>query len=116
MLAQRLVRKLCPGCSEETAPTSATVKAAAALGHEIIRVFTGAGCGKCRQSRYAGRIGLFEMLVQNDELRDAVTAGATLNQLRLARQAGMRTLLEDGFAKAHDGKTTVEEVLCVTAG
>jgi type IV pilus assembly protein PilB len=57
------------------------------------------------------------MLVPGDEFRDAVTAGATLNELRaLAKQAGMRTLLEDGFDKVRDGKTTVEEVLCVAAG
>jgi type IV pilus assembly protein PilB len=116
-LSQRLVRKLCPHCSEETAAPPSAVKAAQKLGQTLSRVFTGQGCGKCRHSGFAGRIGLFEMLVPDDELRDAVTAGATLNQLRaLARQAGMLTVLEDGFAKVRDGKTTVEEVLCVTAG
>jgi len=105
---------LCPSCSEETTPSPATARTVQKLGQALTRVFTGRGCGKCRQTGFSGRTGLYEMLVPSDEFRDAVTAGATLNDLRnLARQSGMRALLEDGFEKIREGKTTVEEVLCV---
>jgi type IV pilus assembly protein PilB len=117
VLGQRLVRKLCSGCAEETTVSPAAATLAQKLGHTLQRTFAGRGCGKCRQTGFSGRTGLYEMLVPSDEFRDAVTAGATLNELRhLAQQSGMRTLLEDGFAKLADGKTTVEEVLCVAAG
>jgi type IV pilus assembly protein PilB len=117
VLSQRLVRRLCPSCAEEAQVPPATATAAQRLGQTLSRVFVGQGCGKCRQSGFSGRTGLYEMLVPSDEFNDAVTAGATLNDLRsLARQAGMRTLLEDGFDKVHEGKTTVDEVLCVAAG
>ncbi|GMV98818.1 MAG: hypothetical protein AMXMBFR83_31660 [Phycisphaerae bacterium] len=117
VLAQRLVRKLCSNCAAPTAPSPAIVKAAEKLGQSLDTIFVGKGCAKCRNSGFSGRTGIYEMLLPNDEIRDAITAGATLNQLRhLARQAGMKTLLEDGFAKVRAGRTTVEEVLCVTAG
>jgi type IV pilus assembly protein PilB len=117
VLGQRLVRKLCPGCAEETPVPPAAVIVSKKLGLTLERAFVGRGCGKCRQNGFSGRTGLYEMLVPSDEFRDAVTAGATLNELRaLARQGGMRSLLEDGFDKVRDGKTTVEEVLCVAAG
>lgn len=117
VLGQRLVRRLCPHCSREAKPSPATLQAAEKAGQTLTQTYVGQGCAKCRKTGFSGRTGLYEMLIPDDEIRDAVTAGATLNQLRtLARQTGMRTLLEDGFAKVQEGKTTVEEVLCVTAG
>jgi type IV pilus assembly protein PilB len=116
VLGQRLVRKLCASCAEETAPAPNVISMTERLGQKLDRVFTGAGCSKCRRTGFAGRLGIYELLLPDDELRDAITAGAGLGQLRqLARRSGMHTLLEDGFAKVREGRTTVEEVLSVTA-
>lgn len=117
VLAQRLVRKLCQGCVEEVAPSPSIQHAAEKLGFPLARVYAGAGCSKCRNQGFSGRVGLYEMLVPDDELRDAITGGATLNQIRQkAKQTGMKFLIEDGFDKVQHGLTTVEEVLRVTAG
>ena len=115
VLAQRLVRRICQHCREELTPSPTAIKAAERFGQSLTTVFAGTGCSKCRKTGVAGRIGIFEMLVPKDELRDAITAGATLGQLRqLATQSGMRSLLEDGFDKVRQGLTTVEEVIRVT--
>jgi type IV pilus assembly protein PilB len=115
VLAQRLVRKLCPACSEEAAASANVIHLAERLGQKIERVHLPVGCSKCRKSGYSGRVGMYEMLVPDDELRDAVTAGATLNEVRThAARTGMKSLIEDGFAKIRQGVTTVEEVLRVT--
>ncbi len=109
VLAQRLVRRLCPHCSESVTPTPNVIHAAERLGQSIEKVYVGTGCSKCRQSGFSGRVGLFEMLVPDEELRDAITTGATLNQLRqLAKKSGMKTLIEDGFEKLRQGATTLE--------
>lgn len=116
VLAQRLVRKLCSSCSEEAVPTSAIVRSAERLGQTVERMFVGVGCSKCRKTGFSGRIGLYEMMVPDDEMRDAITAGATLNALRShAKRMGMRSLIEDGFEKIRQGITTAEEVIRVTA-
>jgi len=115
VLAQRLVRRICPQCAEETTPSPTALKAAERFGQALTAVYTGIGCSKCRKTGVAGRAGIFEMLIPNDELRDAITAGASLAHLRqLACQGGMRTLLEDGFDKVRQGITTVEEIVRVT--
>jgi type II secretory ATPase GspE/PulE/Tfp pilus assembly ATPase PilB-like protein len=115
VLAQRLVRRLCPNCSEETPASPSVIRSAERLGQTVTRVFVGSGCSKCRKSGYAGRTGLYEMLVPDDEMRDAITAGATLNDLRgHARRTGMKSLIEDGFEKIGKGVTSAEEVLRVT--
>ena len=64
-----------------------------------------------------GRVGVYELLVPDDELRDAIASGASLGVIRSkAERLGMKALLEDGFGKVRDGITTVEEILRVTAG
>ncbi len=116
VLGQRLVRKLCPHCSEESPPPANLAHAAEQLGQPITKVFVAQGCSKCRQQGFSGRLGVFEMLVPDDEMRDAITGGANLNQLRKkARDSGMTSLLQDGFDKVRQGLTTIEEVLRVTA-
>jgi type IV pilus assembly protein PilB len=116
VLAQRLVRKLCSSCSEEAIPPSNILRAAERLGQTVDRMFVGVGCSKCRKSGYSGRIGLYEMMTPDDEMRDAITASATLNALRgHAKRMGMRSLVEDGFEKIRQGITTAEEVIRVTA-
>jgi type IV pilus assembly protein PilB len=117
VLGQRLVRRICSSCSEETTPTPNAVRAAERLGEQLDRIFVGAGCSRCRRTGFSGRVGLYEMLVPDDELRDAITAGAPLNQLReLAARGGMKSLSQDGFEKVRQGITIIEEVLRVTAG
>ena len=116
VLGQRLVRQICPECAQDAKPPSSIRSIAERLGQSIDRIYTGTGCSRCRRTGFAGRIGLYEMLVPDDELRDAVTAGSTLNQLREhAERSGMKSLTNDGFEKVRQGITTIEEVLRVTA-
>jgi len=117
VLAQRLVRRICQKCIEETAPGPHALHAAKQFGEDLSRIYQGVGCSNCRRTGYAGRIGIYEMLVPDDELRDAITSGATLQHLReLALKAGMRSLYQDGFEKVRQGLTTIDEILRVTAG
>ena len=76
----------------------------------------GTGCKKCRNSGYSGRIGIYELLIPNEKMRDRMTASPSINELHeLAAEIGMVTLHQDGMEKVKAGITTVEEVLCVTA-
>ena len=78
-------------------------------------LFRGPGCDKCRQTGYAGRLGIYELLTMNDALRDAVTTNPEVNTLRkICREAGLKTLRDDGWRKVRLGLTTVDEVLRVT--
>ena len=80
-------------------------------------LFKGAGCRSCRQSGYRGRLGLFELLVASDPLRELIVARE--NAMRIRQQAlkeGMVTLRQDGWRKVLAGMTTLEEVCRVTAG
>ena len=114
VLAQRLVRTVCPGCREEYEPSPATVnKVAAALGEEISFVFYhGKGCDRCGGTGYLGRMGIHEFLPITAEAREIIRAqGASEEGIReAARKGGFRTLLEDALEKMKHGMTTVEEV------
>ena len=75
----------------------------------------GRGCANCRQTGYRGRTGIFELLIVSDDLKEAITKLEPLSKVRqIARGQGMRTLREDGWARARAGITTIEEVLRVT--
>lgn len=115
ILAQRLVRVICPVCKE--------IDTSIAGKEELPRIgipidtalFKGRGCEKCAFTGYYGRSGIFELLVVDDDLRRMIMKNADANQMReLARQHGMRTLLEDGAEKIKAGITTLNEVLRVT--
>ncbi|MDB4878320.1 MAG: hypothetical protein JWM41_4766 [Gemmatimonadetes bacterium] len=111
VLAQRLVRKVCGGCRIAYEPSVDT--AAAVAGHFVGRVTLarGAGCAACRGTGFRGRLGIFELLVVTDELRDAIAARASRAQLRaLAASGGLVPLRGDGWQKVVAGLTTVEEV------
>ena len=85
-------------------------------GPAIDALFKGAGCPKCRNTGYAGRIGIFELFTPDDEVLDAVSRGASLQEIRrLARAAGYTTLQQDGLEKLKAGITTVEELFNATA-
>jgi len=115
VLAQRLVRRICPDCRERYKPDPQAVALLAQQPVGIKTLERGRGCAKCRDTGYRGRTGLFELLVVTDQFKQAFAEERPLDKLReIARAQGMRTLREDGWAKVAAGITTVEEVLRVT--
>ena len=82
---------------------------------DLSRVRRNVGCEKCRKTGYSGRLGIFELLVMDDGLRDLVTSNPDVNQLRkLCRERGLVTLRQDGFEKVKKGLTTIDEIIRVT--
>jgi type IV pilus assembly protein PilB len=112
VLAQRLVRRICPKCREKFDPKRPLRKALARMGFEVAEYYRGIGCRRCRNTGYSGRIGIHELLPINDELRDAIVRDASIAELRrLGAANGMIPLPKDGFGKVREGITTVEEIL-----
>lgn len=116
ILAQRLVRVICPKCKEPYRPSTRTLRELGAQGEEEEMVlYRGKGCQACLHTGYRGRTGIFEFLVVDDTLRSLIlqtSDAATIK--RAAIELGMRTLREDGIRKVKMGITTIEEVLRVT--
>lgn len=117
LISQRLVRLLCPHCrqpepiNEETLPQEAR-SILQRLGQ--VTWYGPKGCPECSQTGYLGRTTMHEVLVMNDRIRQVVTANGTAGQLREAAIAsGMKTMLEDGLAKAAQGLTSIREILRV---
>ena len=120
VLAQRLVRTVCPFCSIPASPLPEEVAAVrAVMGKEPEddwKFVRGKGCTKCGQTGYLGRTGIFELLVFSKDVKEAFFSGANQWELRkVAKEKGMRTMVEDGMLKVKEGKTTVGEVLRVTS-
>ena len=119
ILAQRLVRRPCPSCSGPATPSADAIEkvgGTARLPADANWV-TGSGCPECNQTGYRGRLAIHELLVVDEEVRDLVAKRAPEHAIRTAaRNSGMRTLLEDGIAKAAQGFTTLDEVVRVAAG
>jgi general secretion pathway protein E len=114
VLAQRLVRAVCDRCREPYRPAPEQVARLAGGERAPETLVRGAGCPACRGTGYRGRVGVFELLVMDDPLRDAVARRATRPELHAAALAGgMRPLRADGWEKVKSGITTVEEVLRV---
>jgi len=117
IVAQRLVRRLCPHCKVPHDLTDAELRG---LGLERSQlegatVMRGKGCDACRLLGYKGRMGIFEIFEIDDEVRHMINEGSTTLSLRKrARQLGMRTLREDGVRKVLSGMTTAEEVVTAT--
>ena len=117
MIAQRLVRKICPNCK---APVELTPAEVTSLGIDPAQlaaatVMHGTGCEKCKGLGAKGRMGIFEIFEVDDEVRTLVNTRATTVDLRKrAREMGMRTLREDGIRKVLSGMTTAEEVISAT--
>ncbi len=115
ILAQRLVRKICAHCRAEFTPSEEMREFLTLQGFGAEKVFRGEGCDRCRKTGYAGRLGIYEMLVMDDSLRDMVTRNPDVTHLRkLCRERGLVTLRDDGFQKVLKGQTTVDEILRVT--
>ena len=116
VLAQRLVRQLCPHCKEEYRPTNEELQD---IGLDALR-FTGnlwraVGCSECNNKGYRGRMGIYELLMVSERVRTLVTGGADASQIRkVALSEGMKTLRDDGVLKAIEGRTSLDEVLRVT--
>jgi type IV pilus assembly protein PilB len=113
IIAQRLVRKICLHCKTEYEPTEEMLMELG-LTPEVVggkRFFYGKGCDRCNRTGYRGRIGIFEIMVFNDELRDLIMNHASTAVLRAASQReGMKLLRENGLASIYDGITTIDEV------
>jgi type IV pilus assembly protein PilB len=115
ILAQRLVRKICQECRELYTPSDEMREFLMLQGLESDQVWRGKGCDRCRKTGYSGRLGIYELLVMDDGLRDLVTRNPNVTELRkLCRERGLVTLRMDGFRKVMKGLTTVDEILRVT--
>lgn len=115
-IAQRLVRNICPSCRVQYTPDYAQIQA---LGLERYiapgqKLWRGAGCESCRQTGFYGRTGIFEVLMYDTEVKDAVRRNVELSELRaLVRKKGVPSLLDDGMERVARGVTTYGEVLRV---
>jgi len=114
IVAQRLVRTICPRCKEQYSPTEEELMQLALTPEDLDgrKLYRGHGCDYCNQSGYKGRMGLFEIMVLDDELRELVMQNASTQVIRSeARKRGMRTLRQAGLIALYDGLTTVDEVV-----
>lgn len=112
VLAQRLVRRICPKCKSAYEPHRTIRKAIERMGLDIQEFYKGVGCKKCRNTGYSGRIGVHELLVLDDEIRDMVVSNASVLDIQqAAARKGMINLRQDGFRKVREGITTVEEIM-----
>ena len=114
VIAQRLLRKLCPKCKQSYQPSAEEIKG---LKAKPKLFYKSKGCDKCNNTGYHGRTGIYEILPVNEQIRDLISknvSGATLKQA--VRQMGIKSLLEDGMLKVAEGITSMEEVLKATFG
>jgi type IV pilus assembly protein PilB len=121
VLAQRLARNICANCKEPYKPPADALRRVGFKMEDMDSVvfYRGRGCEQCRHSGYKGRLGIFELMLMNEEVEDLIVKRAPLSEVRNAALAnGMKTLKMDGFQKVVEGRTTVEEVMRVvfTAG
>lgn len=120
VMAQRLVRRLCNDCKEEYKPSRDELPndfPSELLEESGGSLYRSKGCRKCRHVGYAGRSGIYELLVANEEIREiADRRGSTWDVKQAAMRAGMKTLRQDAYRKAIEGTTTLDEVARVTKG
>jgi type IV pilus assembly protein PilB len=114
ILAQRLVRRLCTKCKEETTLTPETIAELQLTAADVIgkKVYRGKGCENCNNTGYRGRVGLYELMVCTDEIRDLIVRGGSTEELRAAaKNNGMIPLRDAGLNAAYNGMTSIEEVI-----
>ena len=116
LIAQRLVRLICPECKIPVNVSKLMLKDFNFSERlESIQVFAGKGCPACKFSGYKGRTGIYEIILMNDSLREMIIQKASSQQIkRKAIESGMRTLRQDGWQKILNGITSIEEVMRVT--
>ncbi|PKN27285.1 MAG: type II secretion system protein GspE [Deltaproteobacteria bacterium HGW-Deltaproteobacteria-21] len=113
VVAQRLVRRICPDCKEPYRPDPAVLKEVGL--EEDHMLWKGKGCPSCMESGYRGRTGIFELLIMDNEVRRLLTSGSDSVAIKEAAVGkGMTTLFEDGLRKVREGITTLSEVMRVT--
>jgi len=115
IMAQRLVRLLCPYCKEKIEPDEHLIKVLKIQPGEEVNVCKPKGCNECNFTGFRGRKGIFEIFAMNDEIRELTLRRATVNELKTAAiKNGMHLMIDDGLRKVKLGITTLEEVLTVT--
>ena len=117
VLAQRLVRTICPSCREAYKPSEEEAKILSLSPEEVnsLKLYRGKGCPTCAYTGYKGRMGIFELFIMTDEARELVLNNSSSTELnKKAKESGMKGLKEDGLNKVKRGYTTVEEVMRVT--
>ncbi len=115
VLAQRLVRKICPSCKEVYEAPENVRKYVERAGVRPKELLHGAGCEKCRNSGYIGRVGIYELLVIDEQFRDMINKDSSAeNMRRTFYESKASSLFDDGIKKVKQGITTIEEVLRVT--
>ena len=117
VMAQRLVRTICPECKEKYELPAADVPSDYPRDATVVPLHRGAGCRACRQTGFRGRQGIFELMVTGDTIRELCVQRANASAIRnQALKEGMTTLRQDGWRKVQQGITTIDEVARVTAG
>jgi type II secretory ATPase GspE/PulE/Tfp pilus assembly ATPase PilB-like protein len=116
LIAQRLVRSICPDCKEQYTPDPELLKDVGFPSNDQpVRLWRGRGCEACRFTGFRGRIGMYEILVLRENLRPLIIERAASSTIKAAAVAnGMKTLRDDGWAKVKAGVTSLEEVARVT--
>jgi type II secretory ATPase GspE/PulE/Tfp pilus assembly ATPase PilB-like protein len=116
VIAQRLVRVICSNCKEQYQPKEEICAKLSLNKDNNVLLYRGKGCLQCHQTGYKGRIGIFESLTMDDNLRELTIKNRPVAEIKLAaKEAGMKTLLQDGYDKVIKGITTLEEVLRVAS-
>jgi type IV pilus assembly protein PilB len=114
VLAQRLVRKICEDCRTEFEPSQEMLMELNLRADDVRgkKFFYGRGCDRCNNTGHRGRMGIFELVVMNDDIRDMISQGASTDQLRAScRRMGMQTLRDSGLRAIFNGLTTIEEIV-----
>ncbi|MEL7473920.1 MAG: ATPase, T2SS/T4P/T4SS family [Planctomycetota bacterium] len=116
VLAQRLVRRLCKNCKEQGEPSEDMQEFLEMQGLPATELWEPKGCDKCRNTGYAGRVGIYELLVIDDQTRDIVARNPNVSEFRrLCIERGMVNLRADGMLKVREGLTSVAEIIRVTS-
>ncbi len=112
VVAQRLVRRICPNCKAEVKPSREVLDRLPKSADDGSTYYRGRGCKECRGTGYRGMVAVFEVLVINEALRQAVVRKASASELRaIAKQSNLPDMQEDGIQKAREGITSLEEVV-----
>ena len=115
VLAQRLVRRICPDCKENDTYTGNLEKYMHSANIDPNQIYRGKGCDKCRDSGYVGRCGIYELLLVDDAVREIISHDISVDSMRSAfMKSNQMSLFESGMEKVRQGLTTIDEVLRVT--
>lgn len=112
VIAQRLVRKLCPHCRKMRPASEEEKRILRQNTDQEVNIYEPAGCKLCNNTGFFGRIGVFEIMEVNEEIRNLIAENGTTEELEeAAKRSGMRTLRQNGIRYVLDGTTSIEEML-----